>query len=210
MTNTKFYLYFWIFMFGSIFGVLSESLWRLVTRGIFVVRVGVIYGPFNPIYGLALVLITICLVNLSDRSILFIVFIGALVGGLFEYSASLIQQTFFGTISWDYHKFAYNINGRVNVPYAVLWGLIGAVWITVFYPSVKCLISKIPQKPGVFITYLLVLFMMLNITISAAAVYRETERSREIPPDNFAKIFLDTHYPDDFLHEIYPNMKRRP
>lgn len=208
MINTKFYNYFWIFMFGSVFGVASESLWRLVTRGIFVTRVGVIYGPFNPVYGIGLVLITLCLVNFSDRSILFIVFLGALLGGSFEYFTSVAQQAIFGTISWDYNKFPYTINGRINIPYTILWGLIGATWIKVFYPSVKYLISKIPRNPGVFITYILLLFMILNISISTAAVYRESERYQNIPPQNFAEIFLDTHYPDDFLHKIYPNMKK--
>lgn len=207
MYASKFFNYFWLFMIGSLFGVLSESIWRLVTRGIFVTRVGVIYGPFNPIYGLALVLMTLCLVRFSNRSLLFIVLFSTLLGGGLEYFASYMQEVIFGTVSWDYSKFAYNINGRANIPYAFLWGLMCATWIKVFYPAVNDFIEKIPRSPGVFITYLLLIFMALNMTVSAAAVYRGSERAQNIPPQNSVEVFLDNNYPDDFLHEIYTNMK---
>lgn len=208
MATTKFYNYFWIFIFGSIFGVISESIWRIVTRGIFVTRVGVIYGPFNPVYGIALVVMTILLIRFSNKSILFIILFSTLLGGGFEYFASYLQEILFGTVSWDYNKFAFNINGRANVPYAILWGLMCATWITVFYPATIDFIEKIPPKPGVFLTYLLLVFMTFNILISGAAVYRESERAQNIPAQNSVQVFLDTHYPDDFLHKIYPNMKK--
>lgn len=207
MYSSRFFNYFWIFILGSVFGVLSESIWRLVTRGIFVTRVGVIYGPFNPVYGLALVLMTLVLLRFSKRSIPFIVLAGALLGGGLEYFASYMQQMIFGTVSWDYSKFAFNIHGRTNIPYAILWGLMCAAWIKVFYPPVIASIEKIPPKPGILVTYFLLIFMALNMTVSAAAVYRGAERAQNIPAQNSIEVFLDKNYPDELLKEIYKNMK---
>lgn len=208
MYTSRFFNYFWLFMFGSVFGVLSESIWRLVTRGILVTRVGVLYGPFNPVYGLALVLMTLILIRFSNKGILFIVIFAAILGGGLEYFASYMQEIIFGTVSWDYSKFAYNINGRTNIPYAILWGLMCAAWMKVFYPVVDDYIKKIPPKPGVLITYFLLIFMTLNMSVSAAAVYRATERTLDIPAKNSIEIFLDNTYPDDVLKKVYTNMKK--
>jgi len=206
--NIKFYTYFWIFIFGSAFGVISESIWRLVTRGVFVARLGVLYGPFNPVYGIALVIMTLILVRFSNRNILFLVLFGALFGGGFEYLASFLQEFLFGTVSWDYSKFAYNINGRVNIPYIILWGLLCTVWIKVFYPVFIDFIGKMPLKPRIFVTYVMMIFMIFNVTVSGAAVYRGSQRAQNIPAHNSVEVYLDNHYPDAFLSEIYKNMKQ--
>lgn len=50
----NFYKLFWIFFVGCFLGVVIETLYCLVTRHRFESRQGLIYGPFNLVYGLAL------------------------------------------------------------------------------------------------------------------------------------------------------------
>lgn len=40
----------------------------------------------------------------------------ALIGGIFEYTVSLLQEYFLGTKSWDYSKMVLNIQGRTTIP----------------------------------------------------------------------------------------------
>lgn len=41
---------------------------------------------------------------------------GALIGGIFEYTVSLLQKYFLGTKSWDNSKMVLNIQGRTTIP----------------------------------------------------------------------------------------------
>ena len=54
-----FYKIFWVFFLGCIIGVVVETLWCLATKFYIENRSGVIYGPFNPVYGVGAVVLTL-------------------------------------------------------------------------------------------------------------------------------------------------------
>jgi len=109
-SGTDFYKLFWVFMIGCFLGVVIETLFCLVLNGYIESRQGLVYGPFNPVYGFGAVLMT------------------------------------------------------------------------------------------------LVVFMILNMTISALAVNRWTQREEGISENSSFDEFLDQTYPDNFIEKIYPNM----
>ncbi len=201
-----YYTLFWVFFIGCFVGVVLETGWCLLTRHHFESRVGVIYGPFNPVYGFGAVLLTVCLKWLSDKRDLWIFLGSTVLGGAFEYICSLFQELAFGTVSWEYSKTQFNFGGRTNVMYAFMWGLLGLLWVKEFFPRMYTLIEKIPKKAGVILTAVLTVFMVLNMLISAMAVERQSQRRIGVPATNPISQFLDEHYPDEFLEKIYPNM----
>lgn len=201
-----YYKQFWVFFIGSIAGVIIEMLWCLVTKGTIESRQGLIYGPFNLVYGFGAVLMTLGLYKLSEKRDLYIMLGGFAIGTVFEYACSLIQETLFGTVSWQYHTFPLNFNGRVNFLYSVFWGVLAVLWIKNVYPRLSRLIEKIPNKIGIPLTWVLVVFMLYNTVISSLAVYRMSERHSGLPPSNAAERYLDRRYDDAFLEKIYPNM----
>ena len=202
----NYYTLFWIFFIGCFVGVVLETAWCLITRHHYESRVGVIYGPFNPVYGFGAVLLTIALKWLGDKRDLWI-FLGSMViGGGFEYLCSFVQEVAFGTVSWEYSQTQFNFNGRTNIMYSFMWGLLGLLWVKEIFPRLYALIERIPKKPGLVLTVVLTVFMVLNMLISAMAVERQTQRRLGVPATNPISQFLDKHYPDDFLEKIYPNM----
>ena len=201
-----YYKLFWVFFIGCFIGVVLETAWCLLTRHHYESRVGVIYGPFNPVYGVGAVLLTVSLKWLSDKRDLWI-FLGSMViGGVFEYLCSLFQELAFGTVSWEYSNTQFNFNGRTNIMYSFFWGLLGLLWVKEIFPRLSALIDKIPKKPGVILTWVLSVFMLLNMLISALAVERQSQRRMGVPATNAISRFLDEHYPDEFLGKVYPNM----
>ncbi len=74
------------------------------------------------------------------------------------------------------------------------------------FPALSGLIEKIPGKIGKPLTWILLVFMILNSLISGMAVARMSARYHEIPPRNSVEVFLDQHYPDELLKKVYPNM----
>ncbi|MEG1850039.1 MAG: hypothetical protein RR197_05725, partial [Oscillospiraceae bacterium] len=61
------YKLFWVFFIGCFLGVVLETAWFLLTRFQLVNRTGLIYGPFNLIYGFGAVLMTLSLSWLADK-----------------------------------------------------------------------------------------------------------------------------------------------
>lgn len=205
-SGMNFYKLFWVFFIGCFLGVVLETIWCFLTRGHFESRTGLIYGPFNLVYGFGALLMTISLVWMSGKRDLYIFVVGSIIGAAFEYFCSYIQQALFGTVSWDYSQFPLNFHGRINLLYSFFWGLLALLWVKDLYPIMSSWIERIPNAWGKSVTWVLLVFMVLNVIVSAAAVGRMTQRRNGVPAINRIEAFLDAHYPDERLQKIYPNM----
>lgn len=202
----SFYKLFWVFFLGCIIGVILETAFCFVTKGYIESRAGLVYGPFNPVYGFGAVLMTLGLFKLYRYRDLWI-FLGSMViGGGFEFLCSLFQELVFGTVSWEYSNTAYNLAGRTNLLFSFMWGILGLLWVKEMYPRLSRWIEKIPNKVGVPLTWVLVVFMVFNMLVSGLAVNRQKERRQEIPPSDIVDVLMDEYFPDERLKEIYPNM----
>lgn len=201
----KCYHIFWLFLIGSIFGCIYETIICILDRGHFEFRQGLIYGPFVPIYGIGLLLLVVVA---SHKKHLYSIFLScAFLGGITEYICSWVQENIFGTISWSYTKNWMNFDGRTSPFHMLIWGVLGVLFIKLVYPYVQKMLSFLIKKERLIITHILIGFMIFNITISLLACYRQTERTRKIPPKNAFDQLLDKWYPDVFLDTIYANKK---
>lgn len=197
---------FWIFIFGCIFGCVMEMvLYFIQHNGELVSRKGLIYGPFNPVYGIGAVIFTIFLCK--RKNIFAIFFLAAILGGAFEFLCSYLQEKIFGTISWDYSDEPLNIEGRTSALYMFYWGCLGVVYAKLVYPFLSKLIEKVPVKVGNIATRVMVIFMIIDCIISFAASYRQEERKDGIKPQNEVEKIIDKEYPDSRMDEIYENEK---
>ena len=202
----NFYKLVWIFIIGCIIGFVVETIWCYVQYGHFESRKGLIYGPFSPVYGFGGVLLTLSLYRLRERNGLLAFAASAVIGAAFEYLCSWFQEIVFGTISWEYGDTPLNLGGRTNFQYAVFWGLLGMIFIKHTYPFLSRWIERIPNRVGKILTWVLVVFLVLDMLISSLAVRRWTNRILGEPPANAASALLDRLYPDDMMEWIYPNM----
>lgn len=202
----NFYKLFWIFFIGCILGVIIENIWCLATQFKWESRQGLIYGPFNPVYGFGAVFLTVGLHWLSRKRDLWIFLGSVLLGSISEYLCSWVQEMLFGTLSWQYDDMPFNLHGRINLLYSIFWGILGLLWVKEAYPRLSRLIERIPNRWGVALTWVLVVFMAWNMTISGLAVSRQTARHEGIPATNSFEVFLDEHYNDERLKKVYPNM----
>lgn len=197
---------FWLFMIGCVAGCLIEVVNHFIYYGNIVSRRGLIYGPLNPVYGFGIILFVIFLSKIKNPFLLFIS--GMFLGGGFEYLCSLFQEKVFGTISWDYSHQMFNIGGRTSLKYMIIWGFMALLIVKVIYPWLSNLIEKIPVNSGNVMTTMLIIFMIFNVVISVSACLRQCERSKGLNASNQIEVFLDKHYPDDRLNEIFENNVR--
>lgn len=192
---------------GSFAGVVVELLWCLIRHGYLESRSGLVYGPFNLLYGAGAVVLTVCLYRFRNHSGWISFLGGMIVGTVVEYVCSWGQEMIFGSRSWDYSAMPFNINGRVCLLYSVFWGFLGLFWIKNLYPRMAKWILKIPNKPGKIITVVLTAFLAWNSVVSLAAVHRWTERLQNQPASNAVEQLLDERFPNERLERIYANME---
>lgn len=118
---------FFVFLVGSVIGTIYEELlygvqtWYATGSWEWTVRRGVIYGPFNVIYGFGAVVMVYLLLRKKYTNWQIFLY-ASLLGGIVEYVVSLLQEVFTHTTSWDYSNYFLNINGRTTVPFMVVWG----------------------------------------------------------------------------------------
>ncbi len=202
----NFYKLFLVCFIGSFAGVVVELLWCIAKNGYIESRSGLVYGPFNLLYGAGAVLLTLALYRFRNRGS-WLSFIGAfLVGSLLEYVCSWAQETLFGSRSWDYSNNFLNINGRICLTYSIFWGILGILWIKKIYPRMAKLILKIPDRIGKIVTWILVAFMIFNSAVTLIAVTRWSQRVDGIQADSAFEEFIDDRFPDSRMERIFANM----
>ena len=167
-------------------------------------RSSVIYGQFSIVWGVGVAAITVLLYKYKDKNILFLFFTGTILGGAYEYICSVFTEIAFGTVFWDYSDMPFNLGGRINLLYCSFWGIAAIVWFKVAYPLLSALIEKIPKKPGIIATWMLLAFMLVNVSISSIALARYQERSKGKNANNNIEKWIDTKYDDNLMNRVYP------
>ena len=197
---------FWLFFIGSLFGTILETFYALIFDGHFEIRTGMVIGPFIPVYGGGAVLITLCLYKLYKLNNFLIFLASAFIGAAFEYLCSYLQEMILGTISWDYSDTPFNIDGRTNLAYGIVWGILGLLWLRYIYPFISRMIEKIPKKYGRKLTITLFIIMTIGGILTSFAIARKSMREDNIPPKTVIGEFCDNVFNDDYMDIVFPHM----
>ena len=179
-----FYKLFWVFFIGCFAGVVLETIYCLIQRGHYESRVGLIYGPFNLVYGVGALCLSGALYRFRNRGRVFSFVGGFIVGSVVEYACSWFQEVCFGSTSWDYSNMPYNLNGRICLLYSIFWGILGIFWIKDIYPRMAKWILKIPNKVGKPLTWVLLVFMVFNSVMTLFTSLRWSARRAGVPAGN--------------------------
>ena len=204
-----FYKLVMLFIVGAFLGDITETIFCRITAGYWMSRSSVVWGPFSIVWGLAIAAATALLYRYRNRSDGFLFFAGTFLGGAYEYLCSVFTEIVFGTVFWDYSKIPFNLGGRINLLYCFFWGIAAVIWLKILYPFISGWIEKIPMRIGKILTWVLLIFMIVNMMVSALALARMDARASGIPAENVLEEWLDSSYNDDVMNRIYPNAKRK-
>ncbi len=133
------------FIIYSVIGYIVETLYGIITKGVWESRQSFLYGPFCGIYGLGAVIMIIFLHKYQKKyNALFIG--GFIVGSIIEYVVSLFGEMVLGVKWWDYSGMPLNLNGRICVYFSIFWGFLGMYLIASLNPKIDRLINWIKLK----------------------------------------------------------------
>lgn len=208
----KFCFYFMLFLIYSVAGWIMEVIvvaWekkKFVNRGFFI-------GPYCPIYGVSVILMSFILGRYSnDPFVLFI--LSMVLCSFFEYVTGFIMEKLFKARWWDYSDKTFNINGRVCLENSVIFGILGCVVIIWVNPFLENLLYMIPESILICISSILLIAFLIDNIVSFKIISKfssyfsadekdNTEEINEKVKDAFKKKSFFTKR----LTEAFPNVK---
>ena len=119
----------------------------------------------------------------------------------------ILQKIVFGKVFWDYSDIPFNLGGRINLLYCFFWGIAAVVWFKKFYPYISRAIELLPMLWGKIVTWILIIFMVINCGVSSLALIRYDERDRGISATSQWQKVMDSHFDDGRMERIYPKAK---
>ena len=150
--------YFVLFLIYSFIGWIMEVSLFLIEDDKFVNR-GFLIGPYCPIYGFSSIIMILYLNNYRDN-IVTVFLLAFIICSFIEYLISYIMEKLFSARWWDYSERKFNINGRVCLGNAFLFGLLGVFLVYIANPFISSLLNKISHNFLIGIgTFLLILFI---------------------------------------------------
>lgn len=202
-----FYQYLIIFLVASVLGLILETIWMFVAYGVLESRVGLVWGPFSPLYGCGAVLLTVVLWRLRDQPTWMIFLISAGLGGILEQLAGWSMETVMHAWSWSYLHFPDHITQWVAWRFLIVWGLLGVAWCKVIMPELLYRIGEPTSRRQAVVVSFLTAFIALDIAMTVACFWRAGKREEGVPPQNVFEEYVDRHFGDEFIKGKFENLK---
>ena len=159
------------FIIYSVLGYMIETIYGVITKGVWESRQSFLYGPFCGIYGLGAVIMIVCLHKFPRKfNTLFVG--GFIVGSIVEYVVSFVGEMLLGVKWWDYSNMPLNLNGRICVYFSVFWGFLGIYLIASLNPKVDKIIDWTKSKFKTYKalkTFVMTVFILLMIDCVSTA-----------------------------------------
>lgn len=118
-------MYLWSFLTYGFLGYLLEKVYALVTRSRHTVRKGYLLLPVCPVYGLAMLAVLALPPDMTD-TFWHLALYGGLTATAVEYAVHFCCDRLLGVMFWDYSSTKMDLNRRVCLPFALIWGPLAA------------------------------------------------------------------------------------
>lgn len=194
---------FWLFMFGSVLGVLLEGFFCLFHYGHWETHVVSVWGPFCIIYGFGAAGLYIGAVLMEKKNSItqFIVF--SLIATGIEYICGAVLKYGLGMKAWDYGGKFLSIDGLICFQMTIIWGLLGVLFSKYAIHYLDKIFNKMEHKKWKVICSCLSVFMAINLSLTVVAITRWSARHYGAEPVNRIEIMSDKIYNDEVMEKRF-------
>lgn len=155
-------LVLWFFIYSA-YGWLYETIFCSFQSGYLVER-GFFYGPYLPIYGFGALFVIFLLNRRMNRLQQFL--LSLTVTTALEYATSYLLEVIFHKTWWDYTNYYFNLNGRICLLAALLFGVLGVLLINYIHPFVKTRTDKIRRHTKIILASSLASILFIDFLCS--------------------------------------------
>ena len=169
----------WYFYLYSFLGFLLELIYARAVGAKKLDRKCHFFLPLCPVYGLGATAIALLPAALA-RNPLLLFFASAVLASGAEYLSALFYEKVWHVSFWDYRSMPANLQGRVCLPFSLIWGVLGLGLRYGVQPSVAQLVARFPDSLLLPVTLLFLVDFILtghvlrnNGTTESLRWYRE-------------------------------------
>lgn len=160
------YLFLW-FVFYSFAGWVYESILVSCQERRWVNR-GFLNGPLCPIYGTGAVAGVVVLGGVRNPVVLFVLSMAG--ASILEYFTSWAMEQLFHARWWDYSHFRFNLNGRICLLGAVVFGIAGVIIVDVIQPVVEQMTMMVPLRIIHMVCAVLLVLIIIDTTVTVCGI----------------------------------------
>lgn len=193
---------FWLFLVGSVAGVIIEGLFCVIAKGHWETHVVSVLAPYNILYGLGVVLFYIGAVKLQHRPLAVQIAIMTAFATVLELLCGLLLRYGLGMQAWDYSHSFMNYKGIICLGFSAAWG-VGAYVFTRLAPRIDALLTHCTKRPWKVACTMLSLVIALDLCMTGASILRWSERHYGVPAQTETQKELDTEAPDDWMQQRF-------
>ena len=162
---------FLLFIIYSFVGYIVEIINCSFNSKKLVLNRGFFLGPYLPIYGVSCILMGSFIIRYkSDLLTVFVM--SAFVCTTVEYITSYVLEKIFKARWWDYSDRKFNLEGRVCLGNAFLFGVGGVIFTYVLNPFVVSMLDKLPLLALRIIAIALMVMFFTDVIITIRTLYQ--------------------------------------
>ncbi len=134
----------WYFYLYSFLGFLLELVYARAVGARKLDRKCHFFLPICPVYGLGATAIALLPAVIAGNPLLLFLASAVLASGA-EYLAALFYEKVWRVSFWDYHSMPGNLQGRICLPFSLIWGALGLGLRYLIQPPLSQLVARIPE-----------------------------------------------------------------
>ena len=162
---------FLLFFIYSVIGYIIEITNCSIREKKLVFNRGFFLGPYLPIYGVSCLLMGSFIIRYKD-DLLTVFVMSAFVCTTVEYITSYVLEKIFKARWWDYSDKKFNIEGRVCLFNAFLFGIGGVFFTYVLNPFVLTIVGKLPILVLRIVSLTLIVVFLVDVIITITTLYQ--------------------------------------
>ncbi len=201
--------YFFLFFAYSVLGWIMEVIFVKIFTGKWSNR-GFLIGPYLPIYGVAALTMHFTLTSLANYPIVIFVMAAVIISTI-EYIVHYSLEKIFKTRWWDYSQLPFNVDGRICLIHAILFGSLGVLFILYLDPFAMGYIEKIDATLVTIMSIISLIIIGVDGIISFKVISKVTATAETLKKDRTNEInekvkeILQQSYLTRRLLNAFPN-----
>lgn len=171
-------IFLWLMIYSFIGWAYESTLCSITGKKL--VNRGFLNGPVCPVYGFGALIIIFCLENIADKNILSLFLSSVVLTCTLEYITSWILEILFHTRWWDYSRYRFQLNGRVCLLGAIVFGLLSVLLLKYIHPFISNFVNKLPVFWLIVLSDTLFLILMIDLFITVKSILSMNHRLAEL------------------------------
>ena len=193
---------FWLFLIGSVMGVVIEGLFCLVTKGKWESHVISAYLPFNALYGMGSVLFYVGAVKLREKNLLVRVIFMTLAATLLELFSGLFLKYGLGMRAWNYAHNFLNYKGIICLKFSLAWAIVAFCFCRL-YPYISKILVKFSSKKQNCFCAICSVILAIDMSLAGISIIRWSDRHYGFEAETQFEKEIDIEAPDEWMESRF-------